>query len=206
MEKVNSFQKVTKEEAQRLLKIPGNVKGAVILANLEYLRRHKGVEGEELLKQRLKELGVDVLPDKIRPMDLYPEGYSVLIILLIKEILGLDEKGVFEMGKSAPKLSFFIKLLTKYFASLKRCFEEAPKYWDRHFDFGKLEPVELNEKEKYVIIRVKGYKFHPIMCHYHKGYFLQIAQLALGKRSAKIEETKCVFRGDPYHEYLIKWE
>ena len=76
MEKVNSFQKVTKEEAQRLLKIPGNVKGAVILANLEYLRRHKGVEGEELLKQRLKELGVDVLPDKVRPMDLYPEGYS----------------------------------------------------------------------------------------------------------------------------------
>jgi len=198
--------KVTKEEAQQLTKIPGNVKGAVILADLEYVRRKKGIAAQEAIQRRLQELGYNISLKNIKPMDWYPEALSVLIILLAKEVLGLDENGIFEMGKAAPKLSIFIKLLTRFFLSIRKCFEEAPKYWKRHFDFGELEAVEFNEKERYAIIRVKGYKFHPLMCHYHKGYFLEIAQLALGKKPAEIKETKCVFRGDPYHEYLITWK
>jgi len=198
--------KVTKEEAQRLMQIPGNVKGAVILADLEYVKRKGGKEAQKMIQKRLKELGYNISLEDIKPMDLYPEALSVLIILLAREVLELDENGIFEMGKAAPKLSLFIKLLTRFFLSIKKCFEEAPKYWRRHFNFGELEAVEFNEKEKYVIIRVKGYKFHPLMCHYHKGYFLEIAQMALGKRPVEIKETKCVFKGDPYHEYLITWQ
>ncbi len=199
-------EKITKKEVEELMKIPGNVKGTVILADVEYIRKKAGEEGVKKLEQRLKELEVPFSIREIKPMEKYPEALSVIVILLAKEILGLDDQGVFEMGRAAVKISFFIKLLTKYFVSLKKCFEESPKYWQKHFDFGELETVELNEAEKYAIIRVKGYKFHPIMCQYHKGYFLQIAQLALGKDTVAIEETKCPFRGDAYHEYLISWE
>lgn len=199
-------EKLTKKEVDRLMKIPGNVKGAVILADVDYLRINGGEEAVKKLKQRMEELGVGVSLESIKPTEMYPEAISVIVVLLIKEILGLDERGVFEMGKAAVKLSFIIKLLTKYFISIKRCFEESPRYWKKHFDFGEIEPVEFNEPEHYVIVRVKGYKFHPLMCWYHKGYFLQVAQLALGKKKASIEETKCMFRGDPYHEYKITWE
>lgn len=199
-------EKLSKKEAERLMKIPGNVKGAVILADIEYVRMQGGEAAVQKLKQRIKELGINVSLEEIKPTEMYPEPISVIVVLLAKEVLGLDKKGIFEMGKAAVKISFFIKLLTKYFISVKRCFEESPKYWKKHFDFGEIEPVDFNEFERYAIIRVKGYKFHPIMCWYHMGYFLQIAQMALGKKKVFIEETKCIFRGDPYHEYKITWE
>ena len=109
------------------------------------------------------------------------------------------------MGEGALKLSFFTKILTKYFLSLKKCFEEIPSYWKKHFDFGRLETVDFSEEEKYVIVRIIGYKFHPVMCAYHKGYFLQFARLALGRKTVTIKETKCVYKGAPYHEYIITW-
>ena len=198
--------KLSQKEVKRLMKIPGNVKGSVILADINYIRIKGGEEAIEKLKKRMKEIGIEFELEKVKPMEMYPEAISVIIVLLAKEILGLDEEGVFEMGKAAVKLSFFIKILTRYFVSPKRCFEESPRYWAKHFDFGELEAVEFNEIEKYAVIRVKGYKFHPIMCQYHRGYFSEIARLALGNKEVSVEETKCMFRNDPYHEYVISWQ
>jgi hypothetical protein len=196
---------VTQEQAQKLKNIPGRVKGAVILADAEYVRLKGGESALKKIEQRLNKLGYQYSFQEIRPMDYYPEPLSVMVILLAKEVLELDDQGVFEMGKAVPKISFFLKILTKHFVSIRKCFEESPRYWKKHFDFGELEPVELNEAEKYGIIRVKGYKFHPIMCIYHKGYFSQIASLSLGKQ-VSVEETQCSFKKGPYHEYVIRWE
>jgi len=198
-------KEVTKNEADRLTSIPGNVRGAVFLVNSEYIRQQGGEKTLKQIEERLKELGHPFSFEDIKPMEYYPEALSVLIILLTRELLDLNEKDIFEMGKAAPKLSFFTLILTKYFVSIEKCFKESPKYWERYFDFGRLETVELNEKEKYVIIRIIDYKFHPIMCIYHRGYFLQVARFAIGRKAMVIKETKCMFRGDPYHEYLIKW-
>jgi len=199
-------KKVTKKEADRLTAIPGNVRGVVFLVNSEYIRQRGGEESVKQIERRLKELGHPFLFKDVKPMEYYPEGLSVLIILLAKELLNLNDEDIFEMGKAAPKLSFFIKILTKHFLSIKKCFEESPGYWQKHFDFGRMEIVELNEAEKYAIFRVRDYKFHPLMCVYHRGYFLQIAQLAVGRQTVTIEETKCMFRGEPYHEYIIRWK
>jgi len=199
-------QIITKEEADKLMAIPGNVKGAVILADLEYAHQRGGGKIIKEIKKRLKELGYPVDIEEIKPMEKYPEALSVLIILLIKEVLNLADEGIFEMGGASIKLSPFIKILTKYFVSPKKCFEQAPKYWEKYFDFGKIEPVEYNEKEGYTILRIIDYRFHPIICIFHKGYFTQVARIVTGKKVIKIEETKCVYRGDPYHEYFISWK
>lgn len=199
-------KKITKKEVDALIAIPGNVRGAIILADAKYIRLKGGEETIEEIERRLKELGHPFLLKDVKPMEYYPEALSVLIILLAREILNLTDNDIFEMGQSAPKLSLFTSILIKYFVSIKKVFEESPKYWRASFDFGRIEPVEINEDKKYAIVRVIGYKFHPIMCIYHKGYFLQVAQFALGNKSATIEETKCVFRGDPYHEYIIRWQ
>ena len=33
-------------------------------------------------------------------------------------------------------------------------------------------------EEKYCILRLNDYKFHPIMCHYLQGFFLGVAENA----------------------------
>lgn len=37
-------------------------------------------------------------------------------------------------------------------------------------------------------------------------YLSQIVQLAIGSKNVKVTETKCVYKGDPYHEYLLTWD
>lgn len=199
-------ERVTQKIVDKLKKISGNVRGAVILEDVKFLERHGGKEAIRKLNQHIKELGIDVSFEDLKPMQFYPEYLSVLVVLFNAEILDLDQVGVFKMGQEALKHSFFMKLFINYFVSIKRTFKEAPKYWQKHFDFAEIEAVEFNEKEKYIIFRVKGYKFHPIMCTYHAGYFLKLAQMALGSKEVTIEEDKCMFRGDPYHEFILRWQ
>lgn len=200
------FKKVTQKIVDKLKKIPGNVRGAVILENVGFLKRKAGDDAVKELEKKFEDFGIISSFKRIKPMQFYPEYYSVLVILLTAEILDLDEEGIFKMGQESLQHSFFMKLFMNYFVSVEKTFKEAPKYWRKHFDFGELETVEFNGKKKYAIFRIKGYKFHPIMCIYHKGYFLKVAQIALGRKTANIEETRCMFKGDPFHEFKLTWQ
>jgi len=197
---------LTKEEARKILNIPGKVRGTIILTNIEYLKRKGGEEALEKLKEKIKELEIPINLDEIKHASMYPEAISVLIILLIKEVLNLNEKEIFEMGKGAMKLSPIIKILTKFITSVDVILKRAQEYWREYFDFGELEIVEYNQEKKYAIARLKGYKFHPLLCVYHAGYFYQVAKVVLGAQEITVKETKCVFRGDPFDEFYFSWQ
>ena len=195
-----------KEEAAKLMQLEGNVRGEVFLDNAAYIKYREGEEGLILVEEKLAELGYPLKFTAFTSLKWYPESLSVLVILVAKEIFNWSEDDLFEMGNSVPKFSFIVKMLMGHFISPKKCFEESPKYWKSHFDFGELEAAEFNEKEKYLKVRVKGYKFHPFICACHAGYFLRIAQFVLQGEKITIKETKCIHKGDPYHEYLISWQ
>ena len=116
------------------------------------------------------------------------------------------ERDIFEMGKDAPRYSFISKMLVAYFVSLRKFVAEVPKYWKKRFDTGELEVTELDEEKKYMILREKNHDAHPLVCLYHAGYYQRIAENIIKSNKITVEETGCVFRGDPYHEYIVKWE
>lgn len=196
---------LTKEEVENLMKIEGNVRGEGLLTNIEYVRLRKGEEGVKAVEKKLEELGYPVVSKKIQPLEWYPEALGVLVILVIKEVFNLTDKDIFEMGAFAPRISFVIKMLLKYFLSARKSFKESPKYWSANYDFGELEAHEFNEKKKYVVLRVKKFKFHPILCVYLAGYMLQFAKYVIKSKEVTIKETKCMLKGNLYHEYVIKW-
>ncbi len=198
-------QILTREEAERLLAVSGNVKGAIILASLEYAIMKQGRPVVRAIEQRLKELGYPVNLQSIKPMEKYPEALSVMIILLIREILNLSDEDIIEMGRAGLKLPYFAKMISKYFISIESVLNQASKYWQRYFDFGKMEVSQYDKEKKYTILRVVGYNFHPVLCLYHRGYFIQAAVMATGRKKIESKEIKCVHRGDPYHEYFLSW-
>jgi len=198
-------EELLKKEADRLMQIKGNVRGEVFLANAAYIRFKKGEDEIKAVEVKLKELGYPLNFKEINPGEWYLEALSVLSILAARDIFNWKESDIFEMGYSVPKYSFISKIFINYFLSLKRFIREVPKYWGKHFDFGGLEVSELNEEKNYLILQEKGYKFHPVLCVYHAGYYLRIAKFVIKGGKSSIEETKCVFKGDPYHEYIIKW-
>lgn len=202
-----SSNNILHSEAIKLSNIKGNVRGEILRLNIEYIKNKEGEQAVSLIEEKLKELGYPLMLKNFNSLKWYPEFISVLIILILKEIFNWTEQDIFNMGNSVPRSSFIVKFLMKYFISLKECFQESNNYWQIHFDFGELEPFDFSEKEKYLTLRVKNYNFHPLVCYYHTGYFLRIAQFNIKSEKINIKETKCLHKDNniSYHEYKISW-
>lgn len=188
-----------------MMKSSTRVIGAVFEQHAKCIEQQEGEQGVRGVEEKMAELGYPLRFKDMKTFAFYPVGLADLVIIVAKEIFGWKEKDVFEMGNIAPKYSFIIKLLLKYFISLKRSLKEASTYWRKHFTEGELV-YELHEEEKYVVIRLKYKTTHPLMCIFYAGYFLRIAQYVIRSQKITIKETKCMFKGDPFHEYLITWE
>jgi hypothetical protein len=194
-----------KEEAKRVMEITkGKVRGAGIQTQIHYIRLKKGEKGVRMVEEKLKELGYPLEFKKVKNLEWYPTGLADLVIIVAKELFNWQDKDIFEMGNNAPKYSFIVRLLMKYFLSPQRSFKESPKYWRKHFTSGVLEAHQFNEKEKYLIIRLI-HQCHPVICIFYSGYFLRIAQYVIKSEKITIEESKCMSKGDPYHEFIIRW-
>ena len=197
---------IVNEEIRQLMEIDGNVKGEIIRTGLEYIKNKKGPEGLKKVEERLAELGYPLYLSEVKTFHDYKEANAVLVYVVCRDIFGWNEKEIQLMGEATAKTSFIVKTLLRYFVSIDRILKETPNFWAKHHDFGEVEPVEVNEEKKYMIIQVKGYQFHPLACAYHHGYFLAVAKLSIKGKNIAIKETKCGHRGDEYHEYKITWE
>ncbi len=195
-----------KNTAKHLLSLPGNVKGEVIITNLRYIRSQEGLQGMEKLQDKMYELGADINFEDIKPFKWYSEGFNSLVVVAAKEIFGWTDDDIFEMGHSTLKLSFLAKLIMQYFVSVRRVFDNASKYWEKHFDIGKIELVEFDEGKGRAVLRIKEFVMHPVNCTYQRGYFKSITELLVKTKEVRVEETKCVHNGDDYHEFLISWK
>jgi hypothetical protein len=200
-------REITKESVKKLLEIEGEVRGVVFKTDGEYILKEKGQEGLNKLERELKNLGQPIKYKKIETLAFYPVGLRAISLLVIKKVFNFDDEKIKEMGFFATKTSLIVKLFIRHFLSIQRVFfKEAPKIWRKHWSAGEINPIELNEEKKYALLRLKGFSLHPIYCCYLEGYFRGILQMIVKSSQIMSEETKCSFRGDKYHEYLVKWE
>lgn len=196
-----------KEDIRKIMEIPGKVRGAVFRTDAEYVREKKGEKGLKLLKDETKKLGYPIDYEKISVTEWYPLGLRVVSLLAAQKAFAWRKEETKNMGEAAPKYSFIVKILVKHFLTLKKSIKESPEYWRKHYTVGELSIPEFNEKEKYVILRIEEFKAHPILCTYLAGFFITMIKFVMkSRKKIKSAEIKCVFKGDPYHEYLIKWE
>ena len=70
---------------------------------------------------------------------------------------------------------------------------------------GKLSIPSYDEEKGIHIARLENFDVDPIFCPYLEGVFLAFTKIAVGAPKATVEEIKCSFKGDDYHEYLFKW-
>ncbi|PIQ74990.1 MAG: hypothetical protein COV84_03545 [Candidatus Portnoybacteria bacterium CG11_big_fil_rev_8_21_14_0_20_40_15] len=126
-------------------------------------------------------------------------------MLAICEVFGWGDKEIKEMGNNAPKYSFIATTMLKYFLSVKKVFQETPRYWSKHYTIGRLEATQIDEEKKYGFIALKDFKVHPILCPYYEGYFLRISQFVIKSENITSEETECIFKDGNCDRFLIKW-
>lgn len=198
---------LTKEFTKKLMEIEGEIRGIDLKSDGDFVFKEKGEEGLKKVEEEVKKNGYPIEYKKIKTGNFYPAGFKALSLLAIKKALGFDNKKIEEMGAVAVKIPFLLTIFTKYFSPLPRFFfRETPKIWRKFWTRGEFIPLELNEEKKFAIIKMKDFNLHPIYCVYLKGYFSTFTRFVTGSHKITCEETRCFFRGNEDHEYLIKWE
>lgn len=192
-----------REDFQEILKIAGEVRGVVFQTDREYILKKWQREGLEKIKEKAKNLEIEIPYEGVKTMEWYPIAKRVISLLLIKETFGLEDKEIREIGSLAPKFSPVVKLLFKLFKPIEKFAKEIPRYWKEHYTLGELEVIKAKEKEKEMVLHLKGIEIHPIFCLYLEGYFEGVMRFIYPQ--TQCQERKCTFKGDPWHEYYFKW-
>ena len=195
---------INKEKIEELMSISGQVKDVVFQTDADYILKKYGEEGLAKLEKRAEELNIPINYKEANSLKLCPIGLRVLSLLLMRDVFGLSDSEIREIGYSAPATSFVVKLLMRFLSSFSRLAKEVPNYWKNHYTIGSLESVYLNEKTKDLIVHLKDFKVDPILCIYFEGYFRRIYEFAVGFGNGECKETKCMFKGAPYHEYVFR--
>ena len=75
--------------------------------------------------------------------------------------------------------------------------------WRKYFTVGNLKVIEYDREKQHSISRIEDFDVHPIQCQVLLGYFSTISQMITGGKVVG-KETKCIYRGDKYHEFLFE--
>lgn len=197
---------IKRAQADRLLKINGQVRGAVFETDAAYVRKRFGNEGIEKVEEALTEFGCPVSYENIKSMEWLPLGQRAVSLIVIKDIFKWKDDDIKDMGDAAPKYSFIVKLLMKFFVSPRVAFNHAPEYWVKHYDIGRLEAVDLDEPTGNAIIHLYDFNVHPLYCRYLEGYFQRLFKFMYPSSRIKIREGKCMCKHDTFHEFLVTTE
>ena len=197
-------QVISKEEVDKLMKIKGEVRGIAIKSYANFVLKEEGKEGLKKLEEAMAKIGYPIKYRDVKLTSFYSLGLEAITLTAIKRLFNYDDKKFQEMGRFESRTPIVIRLFMKYFVSIEMTVKKASKMWRKYFTVGNLRVVKLDREKRYAILRIENFHFIPILCENLKGYIASIIEIVI-KEKTTCEETKCIHRGDEYHEFLVKW-
>jgi len=195
----------TKEEADRIMSLPGEARGSSFITDALYVRSRGGDEAMRQIQAETERLGHPIDYDSITGMTWHPLGLRVLSLVVIRDFFDLDDAGLTEMADYAPKRSFIMRMLIRYFVSLKAFAGQFESGWEKHYTVGTLRAEALDERACTMTIRLRDFQMHEVQCPYLAGFIRSTVGFLLPDKRITVVEQKCMFRGDDYHEYRVTW-
>lgn len=195
---------ITKEKAKELMGIKASSIGVAIKSDFEYILKKEGEYGLRKMEKEMERLGCEIKYKEIKELNFYPIGFQAIALLVIKKIFDYSDEEFVKIGRFSFKLPTVIRIFMKYFGSLDLLAKQAPKMWNRYYTMGDLKIKEFDAMEGKIAIQVKNFSLTRLHCLTFEGYLSEIVKTVV-KKQVKAKETKCVFRGDNYHEFLVEW-
>lgn len=201
------FQKIlsnTEKNLNQILNKEGMIAGEVFHTQYEYVKRNKGDQGLDAFAKKAKEYGQELDLRDMNFQKWYPVGLRPFSWFIMLKTFGWGEKEFLDSAYQAPKVSFIMRILARYFVSPKVTIQKSPKYWNKHYTIGSLEVHKIDMKNKRFVLRVKDFKVSPLFCIFYLGYFKKVVEFG-GIKNPSVRETKCIYNGDDLHEFEITW-
>ena len=194
---------ISKEEMNKYMSLKGETKGASFKGYGEFILKEEGEEGLKKLEETMAKLGHPIKYREMKEMTFYPVGYQILTLELIKRLFNYDDEKFQEMGRFIVKVSLIVKVSMKYFLRRLRTGQRVPGIWRKIYTIGDFKEVEVNREKGYAVYRIENFHIHPILCQTIIGYIASLLQMIVGYEVIG-EETKCVHKGDEYHEFYFR--
>ena len=165
------------EDATRIFKRAGKLRGVVLYTDAEYVQKHYGKQAMGYVKALTKEFGYPIAYGSIKTMGWYPAVLRGISLLAIVKALDFQADDLRQMGWAAPRNSIITKLMMRYFASLRMLVDKLPAYWRRNYTEGSLSG-ELYDHEAH--LRLEGLDIPPKLFPYLEGYFTSVVSMVVG--------------------------
>jgi len=195
---------ITKAEIEEMKKRKGESRGMNIKSMFDYTYDKYGEKGVKKVEKRMADWDYPIKRSTVKPMSYYPLFVNFLFVAAVQESFNLNSKQLQEMGKVMFKFNLFTKLFMKYFVSIEMMAKQLPKMFRKHYTVGRFIMYKFSVKDRYAIFR--GYlKMDQRHSDIHRGYITQAAEMVL-KQPVTSKQTKNIFKGDPYNEYILRWK
>ncbi len=195
---------ISKEEFNKLMSISGEIRAVGFKSYADFILKEEGEKGLKKLEDVMVSLGYPIKYREMEALKFYPLGLLIVMLVAIKRLFNYSDEKFQEIGSFYVKVSMLIRLFLRYFFSVEAVIKKLPDMWRKHLTVGDLKSVEYSSTERFIILRLENYKGHPLHCQILRGYLSAALQMIVGNKPV-CQETKCVFRGDEYHEFLLKW-
>ena len=180
------------------------VRAITFLPNIEYIKLKRGEMGINAVLEEMRKRGYNYDFRKMKRTEWVSGKVRKEFLEATMDALGWDEKRIFDMGVNTSRMSTVMKLLFGLFLTPEKVFKEISDMWAEHYSPAALKVSEV--KRGYARIIIENFDISPLFCEYLRGCFTGVGRHLAHIRDLKIEETKCTFRGDKYHEYTVTWK
>jgi len=197
---------ITRSEFQDIINLEGQVRGSTLNTDAAYVEICGGKSGIHAVQERFRQLGYPIEYKNIRDMAWYPVCMRVLSLRVIQDVFDMKEDAIRDMGDTAPKFSFVVKVFMKFAGMPEHARTRIPEYWRMHYSVGEMRVDELNDEAGYMVLHLGNFMLHPVLCGYLEGYFRRLLQFSFVTQEVRSRETKCAFNGADRHEYHIAWK
>ncbi len=200
-------KKLFDKEIVELEQLKGEERGVDIKYLVECVIRKEGEDGLKELKIELAEKYDFFLPDlnKIKDVEWISEVIPHIFLIASIRFFGWSEEDIYQMGKGAVSYSRTIKMFVKYFASIKQTIQRAANSWNEYYTEGTMSMTSFDKEKKEAILELRDFKTHPLVCVYISGVIAKILELVTAEKGSRVEEVRCVFKGDDHHAFRLIW-
>jgi predicted hydrocarbon binding protein len=178
-------------------------------AFLGLIRHVKAKKGPDYLDQILQDAGKaaqQVFSERIRVTAWFPYPSYVDSLCAIDRKLGIGDNSYGrDLGREAAKHDIeSVWRVYQALASPERLIRSCEKVWVAyHRNAGRMEAIEWSPES--TITRIYEFpQMHPVHCRLMEGW-MSAALESIGFQVARMEETMCMSRGDPHHEFFCTW-
>ncbi|RME25870.1 MAG: hypothetical protein D6806_07140 [Deltaproteobacteria bacterium] len=182
----------------------GRVKGAILLAHLDWARQNIGSDAVELIAERIPGELSPQLTEGVLASQWIPFSLLIETDRAIAALCGKTQSATFRLlGRHSAKLN----LTTTYRAFLRTDIEKFLKHEalqrKQFVDFGEAT-VEKKEDRHFAITISRTRTFSPVFCESAVGYYEAACEL-LGARDVIVRHTACLCRGEDTCVFDIVW-